>query len=169
MRWILRFSNIGREMDRLLDLILIGGPRPPLFHPDVLALERQLPRSEMLALLVLQRRGEQTMSELAEVLGAPLSTASGIGERLARRGLVQRQRRPEDRRVVVVRLTWKGETAAGKLRGQIDGLLRRVEGALSEDELAQLFALMTKVWAAFQVPTQETSPGTAFRSIPIEE
>ena len=156
-------------MDRLLDLILTGGLRPPLFHPDVLALDRQLPRSEMLALLLLQRHGERTMSELAEVLGAPLSTASGIGERLARRGLVQRQRRPEDRRVVVVRLTRKGVTAAGKLRVQFDGLLRRVAGALTEEELAQLLALLAKVSAAFQVPPQETSPGTAFRSIPIEE
>ena len=156
-------------MDRLLDLVLTGGLRPPLFDPDVLALDRQLPRSEMAALLLLQRHGERTMSELAEVLGAPLSTASGIGERLARRGLVHRQRRPEDRRVVVVRLTRKGETAAGKLREQIAGLLRRVAGALTEEEQAQLLALVAKVWAAFQVPPQETSPGTAFRSIPIEE
>jgi DNA-binding MarR family transcriptional regulator len=156
-------------MDRLLDLILTGGLRPPLFHPDVLALDRQLPRSEMLALLLLQRHGERTMSELAERLGAPLSTASGIGERLARRGLVQRQRAPADRRVVVVRLTRKGETAAGKLHAHIDGLMRRVAGALTEQELAQLLALLTKVSAAFQAPPQETSPGTAFRSIPIEE
>jgi DNA-binding MarR family transcriptional regulator len=156
-------------MDRLLDLVLTGGLRLPLFDPDVLALDRQLPRSELLALLLLQRHGERTMSELAEVLGAPLSTASGIGERLARRGLVQRQRRSEDRRVVVVRLTRKGETAAGKLRGQIDGLLRRVAGALTEEELAQLLALLAKVSAAFRVPPQETSPGTAFRRIPIEE
>jgi DNA-binding MarR family transcriptional regulator len=156
-------------MDRLLDLVLTGGLRPPLFHPDVLALERQLPRSEMLALVLLQRHGERTMSELAEVLGAPLSTASGIGERLARRGQVHRHRKPEDRRVVVVRLTLKGKSAAGKLREQIEGILRRVAGALTEEEQAQLLALVAKVWAAFQVPPQETPPGTAFRSIPIEE
>ena len=156
-------------MERLLDLILTGGLRPPLFHPDVLALDRQLPRSEMLALVLLQRHGERTMSELAEHLGAPLSTASGIGERLARRGLVQRRRQSEDRRVVVVRLTRKGETAAGKLREQIDGLLRRVAAALTDQELAQLLALLAKVSAAFQVPPPETSPGTAFRRIPIEE
>ena len=156
-------------MDRLLDLILTGGLRLPLFHPDVLALERQLPRSEMLALVLLQRHGERTMSELAEVLGAPLSTASGIGERLARRGLVHRHRKPEDRRVVVVRLTKKGETAAGKFREQIEGLMRRVAGALTEDEQAQLLALVAKVWTAFQVPPKETSTGATFRSIPIEE
>src|SRR5262249_42359203 len=156
-------------MERLLDLILTGGLRLPLFDPDVLALDRQLPRSEMLALVLLQRRGERTMSELAEVLGAPLGTASGIGERLARRGLVHRHRKPEDRRVVVVRLTRKGETAAGKFRKQIEGLMRRVAGALTEEEQAQLLALVAKVWAAFQVPPHETSPGTTFRSIPIEE
>ena len=156
-------------MERLLDLILTGGLRPPLFHPDVLALDRQLPRSEMLALVLLQRHGERTMSELAEVLGAPLSTASGIGERLARRGLVQRHRKPGDRRVVVVRLTRKGEAAAGRLRKQIEGLLRRVAGALSQEEQAQLLSLVAKAWAAFQMPPQETSPDTAFRRIPIDE
>jgi DNA-binding MarR family transcriptional regulator len=156
-------------MDRLLELILTGGLRPPVFHPDVLALERQLPRSEMLALLVLERRGERTMSELAEILGAPLSTVSGIGARLARRGLVHRHRKPEDRRVVVVRLTRKGAMAAGKLREQVEGLMQRVAGALTEDERAQLLALVSKVWAAFQVPSQVTSPGTTFRTIPIEE
>ena len=156
-------------MDRLLDLILTGGLRLPLFHPDVLALDRQLPRSELLALLMLQRHGERTMSELAERLGAPLSTASGIGERLARRGLVKRERQPEDRRVVVVRLTKKGETAAGKLRGQIDGLLRRVAGALTEEEQAQLLALVAKAWAAFQAPPQEMPLDASFRSIPIDE
>ena len=156
-------------MDRLLDLVLTGGLRLPLFDPDVLALDRQLPRSELVALLLLQRHGERTMSELAELLGAPLSTASGIGERLARRGLVHRQRRPEDRRVVVVRLTRKGEAAAGKLRRQVDGLLSRVAGALTEEELAQLLALLSKVWAAFQSPPRQEDPGTAFRSIPIDE
>src|SRR5262249_3443533 len=144
-------------------------PAPPLFHPDVLALDRQLPRSEMLALLLLQRHGERTMSELAEALGAPLSTVSCIGERLARRGLVQRQRRPEDRRVVVVRLTRKGQTAAGKLREQFDGLLRRVAGGRTEGGLAQLLGPPAQGGAGFQVPPQETSPGSAFRSIPIEE
>src|SRR5262249_10505925 len=156
-------------MERLLDLVLTGGLRLPLFHPDVLALDRQLPRSELLALLLLQRHGQRTMSELAEALGAPLSTASGIGERLARRGLAQRQRRPQDRRVVLVRLTRQGATAAAKLRAQVDGLLRRVAGALTEAELAQLLTLLAKVAAAFQGPSPETPPGTAFRSIPIEE
>ena len=155
-------------MDRLLDLILTGALRPPLFDPDMLALDRQLPRSEMLALLLLQRHGERTMSELAEALGAPLSTASGIGERLARRGLAKRQRQPEDRRVVVLRLTRKGETVASRLREQFDGLLRRVTGALTGEELAQFLNLLAKVWAAFQAPPQETPPGTAFRSIPID-
>ena len=156
-------------MDRLLELILTGGLRLPLFHPDVLALDRQMPRSEMLALLLLQRHGERTMSELAELLGVPLSTASGIGERLARRGLVRRQRRSEDRRVVVVRLSRKGETAAAKLRGQFDGLLRRLSSALTADELAQLLTLAAKVSAAFQTLPEATAQGPVFRSIPIEE
>jgi DNA-binding MarR family transcriptional regulator len=156
-------------MERLLDLFLSGGVRPPLFHPDVLELDRGLPRSEMLALLILQRRGQRTMSQLAEDLGAPLSTASGIGERLGRRGLVERLRKPDDRRVVVVRLTPRGQDLASKLRRQVDGILRRIEGSLTAEEIAQLIALVSKVWQAFQTPEAADAPAQPFRSIPVEE
>src|SRR5262249_57374409 len=125
------------------------------------------PRAERLAMLRLQRHAERTMSELAEVLGAPLSTASGIGERLARRGLVHRQRRPEDRRVVAVRLTRKGEAAAGKLRAQIDGLLRRGGGGGAEGGGGPGFGLGGQGWAGLHVPPPGTGPGTAFPGIAL--
>jgi DNA-binding MarR family transcriptional regulator len=158
-------------MDPLLDLLLSSGLRPPLFHPDLLALDRELPRSEVLALLLLQRRGEVTMSELAEDLGAPLSTATGIGTRLARRGLVERQRQPHDRRVIRVGLTRKGQATARKVRAHVDALLGRVQAALSAEEIAQLIGLVTKVARAFHAPAPPApdAPAGGSRQIPIEE
>src|SRR5262249_56187156 len=96
---------MGEGVEALFDLILNSGLRPPLFHPDVLALDRELPRSEVLAVLLLQRRGEMTMFELAQDLGAPLSTATGIGTRLGRRRLVTRQPHPPDPRLIPLHLT----------------------------------------------------------------
>ena len=55
------------------------------------------------------------MSELAANMGVPLSTATGIGARLARKGLVRRRRAPEDKRVVLVSLTTEGEAFARQL------------------------------------------------------
>jgi DNA-binding MarR family transcriptional regulator len=150
-------------------LILDSGLRPPLFHPDALALDRALPRSEVLAVLLLQRRGEMTMSELAEDLQAPLSTATGIGSRLVRRGLVSRERHPDDRRVIRVCLTAKGKALATRLRKHVDALVQRVQAALSEKEIGQLIVLFGKVVRAFAVAAPTEEPGPAIRRIPIEE
>jgi DNA-binding MarR family transcriptional regulator len=153
----------------LVDLILNSGLRPPLFHPDVLAFYREVPRSEVLAVLLLQRRGEMTMSEWAEDLQAPLSTATGIGSRLVRRALVSRERLPEDRRVIRVRLTAKGRALGTRLRKHVDALVQRVQAALSDEEIGQLIVLIGKVVRAFAAatPTEEPAPGS--RRIPIEE
>jgi DNA-binding MarR family transcriptional regulator len=156
-------------VQRLVDFILNSGLRPPLFHPDVLALDRELPRSEVLAVLLLQRRGEMTMSELAEDLQAPLSTATGIGSRLVRRGLVSRERHPDDRRVIRLHLTPKGKALAARLRKHVDALVQRVQAALSEEEIGQLIVLVGKVVRAFRVAAPTEEPGPGMRRIPIED
>jgi DNA-binding MarR family transcriptional regulator len=156
-------------VEGLFDLILNSGLRPPLFHPDVLALEWDLPRSEVLAVLLLHRRGEMTMSELAEDLRAPLSTATGIGARLGRRGLVSRQRHPDDRRVIRLRLTPKGRALATRLRKHVDALVRRVQTALSDEEVGQLIVLVGKVIQAIAAPARPEEPAPPIRRIPVEE
>jgi DNA-binding MarR family transcriptional regulator len=156
-------------VEGLFDLILNSGFRPPLFDPDIQALDRGMPRSELLAVLLLQRRGEVTMSELAADLGAPLSTATGIGGRLARRGLAKRDRDSDDRRVICVRLTAKGRALASRLRKHVDGVVQRVQKALTEEELAQLLLLAQKVAKIFQTPTPASTTTPGFRRIPIEE
>ena len=156
-------------MEGLFDLILNSSFRPPLFDPDIQALDRGLPRSELLAILLLQRRGEAAMSELAADLGAPLSTATGIGLRLARRGLASRDRDPDDRRVIRVHLTPKGRALAARLRKHVDGLAQRVQKALTEKELAQLLVLVRKLANVFQAPAQAATATPELRRIPIEE
>ncbi|HEY3364568.1 MAG TPA: MarR family transcriptional regulator [Symbiobacteriaceae bacterium] len=145
-------------MEQLLELFLSGGLRLPLFDPEFLALEWELPKSEVLALMLLQRRGECPMSQLAADLGAPLSTATGIGARLAKRGLAERNRDPADRRVILVRLTPAGQHLAERVRSQITGLFSRIQAVLTEAELSQLISLALKVVQAFQTPLDRVAP-----------
>lgn len=159
-------------MQQLLEMFLAGGLRLPAFDSDLLALDRDLPKSEVLALLMLHRRGEAIMSDLAGDLGVPLSTATGIGARLERRGLIQRERHPDDRRVVLLRLTPEGQALADCARAYLDGLLARVMAALTPDEMQQLIGLVQKVMLALQAPAPEKQAGTAGqapRRIVIEE
>ncbi len=162
-------------MDFLLDLI--GGRRLPLFDPEVLALDRALPRSEVLALVALRKRGEATMSELASDIGAPLSTATGIGARLARRGLAERCRDPADRRIILVRLTPAGEQLAARMEAQVERLVRRVREALGEEQTRQLVSLLRKALEAVRAvpgdaPDERKTgvrPEPGARPVPIEE
>ncbi|MFZ5815273.1 MAG: MarR family winged helix-turn-helix transcriptional regulator [Bacillota bacterium] len=137
-------------MQQLVEMILSGQLRLPLLPPDLLELDRELPKTDLLALLMLHRRGEATMTELAEDLNVPLSTATGIGARLTKRRLIERQRSEEDRRVIVNRLTEEGRALAVKVQGQIDALLERVTTALTPEELSILMTLVQKVLRAFQ-------------------
>src|SRR5690242_5520469 len=59
-------------------------------------------------LWVLEHHGDLTMSRLAEVLDVSLSNATGLVDRMAERGLVDRVRVPNDRRVVLVRASAEG-------------------------------------------------------------
>lgn len=147
-------------MEELLEMFLLRGARLP-FLDDLLVLDRALPKSDFLALLLLQRRGEATMSELAGDLNVPLSTATGIGARLEKKKLVRREPHPKDKRVVTLRLTKAGQDLATRARTQIDSTLSRIQGALSPEEWQQLIGLAQKVMTALQAPSADGQPGGA--------
>jgi DNA-binding MarR family transcriptional regulator len=64
---------------------------------------------ELRALSELGRRGRITMSDLANVLDVPSSTATRTVERLVAKGLVERKQAAHDRRVVEVRFGRRGK------------------------------------------------------------
>lgn len=145
-------------MEKLLELFLGGGLPFALILPDFLELDRQFAKSDLVALFLLHRRGQATMSQLAMDLGAPLSTVTGLVNRLARRELVTRQRDPGDRRAIVVELTPQGRVIAGHLQTALQGLFARIQSSLTPDELTQLINLVQKVLRAMQsVPLAEAA------------
>jgi DNA-binding MarR family transcriptional regulator len=58
---------------------------------------------------LLSRHGEMPMSRLAEVMDVSLSNATGLIDRMEERGLVERVRVHDDRRIVMVRVSGDGE------------------------------------------------------------
>ncbi len=148
-------------MQQLVEMILSGNLRLPALTPDMVALDQDMAKTDLLALLMLHRRGEATMSELAADLGVPLSTATGIGARLTRRRLIERERSVQDRRVIVNRLTSEGRELAVTVQSQIDGIINRITSALTPDEVAQLMVLVQKVLHAFQGEAPGPAPAPA--------
>ena len=69
-------------------------------------------------LWVLEHHGELPMSRLADLLDVSLSNATGLVDRMAERGLVERVRVPDDRRIVIIRASEEGV----RIRDEIEAL-----------------------------------------------
>jgi DNA-binding MarR family transcriptional regulator len=82
-----------------------------------------------------QRHGEMTMSQLADILNVSDSNATGLVDRMEERGFVVRDRVPEDRRVVLVRVTDAGTHLLGEVDALSDEILRSVLGRLDPAQL----------------------------------
>ncbi len=87
-------------------------------------------------LYTLQRTGEMTMSRLAEVLNVSLSNATGLIDRIEERGFVERTRVPEDRRVVLIRVTDAGRRMLDEVDAISDELLRSVFDRIGRSQIA---------------------------------
>jgi DNA-binding MarR family transcriptional regulator len=97
---------------------------------SVEALGQEFSFSQALILQALMMRRESRMNDLARFLGLSKANASGLVDRLVKKGLLDREHGVEDRRVVFVRLTPKGLTVArGLAKVQRQGLaqmMRRI-------------------------------------------
>jgi DNA-binding MarR family transcriptional regulator len=112
--------------------------------------ERSISMAHLHLMTVLAVHGPQSMGWVAERLGTGLPTATGLVTRMEERGLVERVRDGDDRRVVLVRLT---ETGAGELSELQATRRRRMAAALarlSAAEQDRLLSALRSLRSAFE-------------------
>ena len=97
------------------------------------------------ALSVLERHGEMPMSGLADMLDVSLSNSTGLVDRMEERGLVERHRVPDDRRIVMVRITDRGRDALAEADVLKEELLRSILLALDAPRLQRLAAALDDI------------------------
>lgn len=114
----------------------------------------------------LQRHGQMPMSRLAEMLNVSLSNATGLIDRIEERGFVERTRVPEDRRIVLIRVTEAGERMLGEIDALSDELLRSVLGHLDRSKLAGVRQAVAALREALGVATGGEPPDRHGGSIP---
>lgn len=90
-----------------------------------------------------------TMSALARALDASLPSMSGIVDRIEARGLIERDRSSDDRRVVQVRLTARGRDWLCEMETVRRDKLERVLGHLDDERLGRLRAALDDLLGAF--------------------
>lgn len=85
------------------------------------------------------------MTEIAEYIKAPLNTATGVITRLEKKQIVERTRDNEDRRVVKINLTKKGEEDFKAAKDLVDFYIKKLYKELNEEEKRAAFSIVSKV------------------------
>jgi DNA-binding MarR family transcriptional regulator len=108
------------------------------------AAEHELSPTQLRMMAILRDR-TPTMADLADFLGLERSSVSGLIDRAARRGLVQRTASRSDGRAVQVSLTPDGHRLAGQVTGEVAGLIAPMTSTLSGSEQKRLAQLLGKI------------------------
>lgn len=98
-----------------------------------------------LILLALMREGSLSHAELASFVGVKGPTLTHHLDGLEERGIIRRERLPENRRTQMASLTSKGEALFTRLRKVAQAYDARLRRALTEKELAELRRLLQKM------------------------
>jgi DNA-binding MarR family transcriptional regulator len=104
--------------------------------------------THMHVMWLLQHHGDLPMSRVAELLDVSFSNATGIVDRMEERGLVERVRVPDDRRVVLVRIGESGIQALEEIEAVKQDRLQAILGHLDPAQLDRVAAALDDMRAA---------------------
>ena len=159
---------MGQE--KVLDLVL-DNLQKVFFPEEWIQLDLTVSKTELLAMLIVDRYGEVIMSQISDYINAPLSTTTGLVNRLVKNGYLQRERSEEDRRIVAIQLTDKGKSTMTEVKDNIESYLERINEILSAEERQVLFRIFLKIIAALNrkdFVSGDSQVNQAIRKIPIE-
>lgn len=159
------------DLDNLVELVLDNVKK--LFFPEEwIEYDLKFSKFEIFTMLYIEKKREVTMSELVEYINTPMSTATGIVDRLVRSGYIKRERGETDRRIVVLQLTEEGTRLIVKLKDTIFSYFNLVIDNLTEEEKQFLTHLVIKIVNSLQEKMKSKVPDrqkeAAVKSIEIE-
>lgn len=108
-------------------------------------------------LLVLDTEGPESQQALAEWTRMDRTTMVTLVDFLEERGLVKRERNPDDRRAYLVRITADGRRLLRRARQAMDRAEKLLLASLTASEKRQLIDLLAKVAADIGRPPPEVA------------
>ena len=140
---------------------------------EIIELQRQVDRSrrqptldvwmslpitiaQLKSLFFISNQGGSNLGQLAAALGVTPANVTGIVDRLLEHGLVSRKENMQDRRMLLLRTTSKGEELVANLRERRRSHLSEILARLSVDELATLAQGLTSLVKATEAHEGET-------------
>jgi DNA-binding MarR family transcriptional regulator len=109
-------------------------------------------------LWLLEHQGAMPMSHVADLLDVSLSNATGLIDRMEERGLVERTRVPDDRRLVLVRPAEAGRKALEENEGLRRERMRAALERLDTGQLERALATFRDLRQAIQADLGTSGP-----------
>lgn len=91
---------------------------------------------ELYVLLYVAQKGSQKMSELAQAFSMTKSNITFLVDSLEQKGFVSRSRSDEDRRVIMIELTQKGQQIYKQILSDFSKLIDKVTSQIPPEDLA---------------------------------
>lgn len=134
------------DVDRVLELARTFSVRRTLRDPIAVAVEElHLTPGQVHSIFSLGNEGELTMGALARAVGVTEKTMTGVVDRMVRSSYVERFRDPQDRRVVRVKLTRRGQAIHRKLDGLVRKKVTAMLRLIDPVDRAELFRIYTQL------------------------
>ncbi len=89
-------------------------------------------------LMLLRARGPLTMTHLAELIDVSVASATGIVDRMEKKGVIVRRRSEEDRRVVEVLVNESGELIFSSMQAERQVRLNQLLAEIKDEDLVAL-------------------------------
>ena len=100
---------------------------------------------QFLVLSFLYHQGESNMTALAKYMNVSTAAITGIAERLVRDNYAVRTYEPDDRRIIKIKLTARGNELLKRINQQRRQVTMRVFGKLAPSDRQDYLKIMTKV------------------------
>lgn len=129
-------------------------------------------KNEVFTLFFVYRKGSANMTEIADYIGVPLNTATGIISRLEKRDVIRRERDPIDKRVVTIGISEAGKEFLADQLKQLEHYYQLFMSSVTDEEKVLLLRMISKFLdlvtqdLANKEPLQETKK--AIKRIIIE-
>lgn len=113
---------------------------------DIKFAEKGITATQFMVLDALKDRGALPLSEIGRKIYLDKPAITGLADRLEKDGFVERRRSSDDRRVVRLHLTAKGESAHRELEPLVIAVDRELTCVLSANELNAMRTSLNKIW-----------------------
>ena len=146
------------QVEQILGLTdKLFGALLPTVPKEVLELDVTMPQLKILLMLFIN--GSVRMSAIASDLGVTLATATGLVDRIVERGFVIRENNPDDRRVVMCRLSPSGHQTVSRIWYSVRKRMGNILKSLDQDNLSLLNRALENMLAnADQIAQTLTAP-----------